>query len=219
MHQHSNRQSQSFIDWEPPSPKNGMDTFIGPGATMAELVLQFGGAFITACLLYWHSIGQHAQEREEITAFAKIGTFLLAMDMAGGVVTNSTSAAKRWYHRSSQTVKDHLGFVAIHALQIGLVARQCDVTDNSGNTVSAFCYFGLVYGYILISSMIILAVPLYLQRPTSMWLTTLSIPLTLALHSPRGLEWFIPLLSIKLLVSHLPKEAPFQPDDNNTKDD
>ncbi|MFZ0613588.1 MAG: hypothetical protein WAM73_15220 [Desulfobacterales bacterium] len=47
---------------------------------------------------------------------------MLAFDIVGGVTTNATSSAKRWYHRSGQTALNHMGFIALHLLHIFLVA-------------------------------------------------------------------------------------------------
>jgi len=132
----------------------------------------------------------------------------LGMDLIGGVVTNSTSAAKRWYHREGQGLVQHMTFISIHAMQIAAVAFLfCFQEDRQ------WFYFLAVYGSLLVSSVVVLSVPLYLQRPVAMSLVSAAIPLSMSnvLPATPGMEWFIPLLFLKLLVSHLTVETSFQP--------
>ena len=92
-----------------PQPRSGwllgaIDQFIGPGATTAEVVLQLSAAFAVGllCLLsYW----KETSTEENVLVMSKVSSvvvLLLGVDLIGGVVTNSTSAAKRWYHRDGQ---------------------------------------------------------------------------------------------------------------------
>jgi hypothetical protein len=57
-----------------------------------------------------------------------------------------------------------------------------------------------------------LSVPQYLQRPTA--LVCFACGLLIAMYllpQPTGLEWFLPMFYLKVLVSHLPKEEPYRP--------
>jgi hypothetical protein len=184
-----------------------LDTFIGPGATTAEIILQFGASFLIGfgC---WFAYNQAQSPPQQSWNYRDTIVLFLSIDMIGGVVTNATSSAKRWYHRSSQTKWDHTTFVMMHALQIFVVAYFFASTDWK-------IYFGIVYGGLLLSSVILVyAVPLYLQRPTALALVAGTIPLSLSNHTMTpGLEWFLPLLFLKLLVSHLTYETSFQPHD------
>jgi hypothetical protein len=130
----------------------------------------------------------------------------LAADLIGGVITNATSSAKRWYHRRGQTNIHHLMFIAVHALQLFLVAwffRDGDWT-----------FFVTVYVYLLLAALLILNVPLYLQRPFAMLLFVDALLLNAYLFEPvAGLEWFLPVFFLKLIVCHLLPEYPFQPRD------
>ena len=133
---------------------------------------------------------------------------LLALDMAGGVVTNATSTAKRWYHRRGQGFAQHFTFVAIHGIQIFLVAWLFRSMD--------WRFFLIVYGYLLITTLLLLLTPLYLQRPTAMLVLGGAVLLNIHAFAPvRGMEWFVPVLFLKLTVSHLLKEAPFRPEWEN----
>jgi hypothetical protein len=66
--------------------------------------------------------------------------------------------------------------------------------------------------YLLFSAIVILSVPPYLQRPVALAAYACALLLSMyALARPLGLEWFLPLFCLKLLVSHLPKEEPYRP--------
>ncbi len=174
------------ISWEPPETRGGvagaLDRLIGPGATPAELWLVLLCAVLTALILPIHAV---VYEDAAWGAVQVLLAGLLAFDLAGGVTANATSSAKRWYHRSGQGLAQHLGFVLIHGVQIFLVAWLFRSMD--------WPFFAAVYGYLIAASVVILASPLYLQRPVAM-----------------SLLWGT-LLLLKLLVSHLLKEAPYRP--------
>ena len=61
-------------------------------------------------------------------------------------------------------------------------------------------------------SILVLTVPLYLQRPVAMAMVAASFPMVVLLPITPVTPWFVPLLSLKLLVAHLTVEAAFQPD-------
>lgn len=194
------------VRWNCPPPRSGLlgalDRFIGPGATRAEVVLQFAIPTVGAvgALVY------ASRMPTGWTLAQYVLCFLLAFDIAGGVVTNATASAKRWYHRSGQSFKEHFGFVALHLVHIVAVSwlyLGLDIT-----------WFLIAGGYLLLAAAAVLTVSHYLQRPTALigYAGGLLISLYL-LEQPKGLEWFLPLLYLKLLVGHLPKEEPYRPDD------
>ena len=188
-----------------PAPRAGwrgqLDRFIGPGATSAELWLQLlpaVGAAIAAPLYASTLLVDWSPWQLGLIAF-------LGFDLVGGVLTNATAAAKRWYHRPGQGWKQHMTFVSLHLLHIGAVAwglRGGDLT-----------FFVVVVGYLLLASGAILASPDYLQRPIALGLYGFSLLGPLYVFAPTpGLEWFLPLFFLKLLVSHLLNEAPDGPE-------
>lgn len=195
------------INWTPPSPRRGVlgawDKFVGPGATSSEEWLQLGGGLALASLL-----GILLYTMRDSLSWTGTQVFLvvfLALDLIGGIITNATSAAKRWYHRAGQDgIKAHLPFVAghgLHLIAVAIVFREMD-----------WAFFGVMYGYLMVASIIIIKTPLYLQRPMSLMLFCGGCLLGMYVFIPTiGLEWFIPFLYLKLLVSHLVKEAPFTP--------
>ncbi|NTU63693.1 MAG: hypothetical protein HGB05_09910, partial [Chloroflexi bacterium] len=122
-----------------------------------------------------------------------------------GVVTNATSSAKRWYHRAGQSARQQLQFVALHVIHLVIVAW----LFRSGDWL-----FAIVFSiYLLLSAIVITRTPLYLQRPLALGLTCVAIVMGLVVFAPTpGLEWFIPLLFLKLLVSHVLREEPYLAD-------
>lgn len=177
-----------------------LDRFVGPGASSAELLLQFliplaaaaaAVAFATYTIATW-------------TTVQYILCALLAFDIVGGIITNATSSGKRWYHRPGQGFPQHFGFVALHLGHLALVSW-------------LFLGFDLAWllaagTYLLIASLAIISSPLYLQRPMALLMYSGSVLLALyGLDTPQGLEWFLPLFYLKLLVAHLPKEQAYRP--------
>ncbi|MCP4819697.1 MAG: hypothetical protein GY883_10950 [Shimia sp.] len=193
------------IDWDIPAPRSGfggiVDSFIGPGATKAEKAIQLYPPFLFAAGVV--GVGLRAGFDWSVWQYVIIA--LLAVDMMGGVITNATSAAKRWYFRAGQGGKEHLTFVAIHFAQIAIFSwafQGFDVLWVAG-----------VYGFLMGASVIILKTPLYLQRPMAAALYVVAILLSLyVFQSPQHLEWFLPLLFFKILISHVLREEPYQPD-------
>jgi len=196
--------SDPNVQWEPDAVREGpaglLDRFIGPGATPAELLIQFVPAFVAgvAASLYPLLIGL-PWSWVQITVAG-----LLALDMTGGVMTNATSPAKRWYHRKGQGFKQHLDFVAIHVLQLALVAWLFRGND--------WLYAGMLYTYLMAGTVAILFSPLYLQRPVAMLLFIGAVIMDAYVYKPTpGLEWFVPVFFLKLFISHLLLEAPYTP--------
>lgn len=74
--------------------------------------------------------------------------------------------------------------------------------------------FAVTYATLLVTAFAVLTVPLYLQRPFALLLVSAVIPAATMLGDfglRPGVAWFTPLLFLKILVSHLTVEAPFQP--------
>ena len=118
---------------------------------------------------------------------------ILGFDLVGGVLTNATAAAKRWYHRPGQGWRQHMIFVCVHLSHIGLVALVFRGMD--------WLFFAGVVIYLLAAAGLILRSPLYLQRPITLGLYSLALLGDRYLFAPTpGLEWFLPLFFLKLLV-------------------
>lgn len=193
-----------IVDWNAPMPRPGMagalDRFIGPGATRAEIVLQFAIPALAAILAPLHAwyVGAHW------SALQYASCTLLAFDIAGGIITNATSSAKRWYHRAGQGFRQHFGMVLLHLAHLALVAWLFLAFDVE--------WFLVASGYLLLASVVILRVPSYLQRPVAMIAFAAGLLIaTYGLPQPAGLAWFLPLFYLKLLLSHLVREEPYRP--------
>jgi hypothetical protein len=192
------------IDWQYPEPRKGLagsyDKFVGPGITTAENLLGLFAALAAAVAMLCYAL------------FANLGwsvwqiaiAVFVAFDIAGGIFTNASSSAKRWYHRATQTTKHHLIFVAVHLHPL-IIAWQYRSMD--------WLYFVVVYAYLLMAATTILLIPLYLRRPVAMALFFIGVLIGLYAFSPTpGWEWFIPGLYLKLLICHLLHEEPYRPD-------
>ncbi|WOF73423.1 hypothetical protein QMT40_001053 [Parvibaculaceae bacterium PLY_AMNH_Bact1] len=196
--------TDKIIDWDYPAVRRGISGFFdkgaGPGATAAEVLLQLllPGAATLAAYLY-------AQTVFPDWPWWKLLLFcFLAFDMVGGIVTNATSSAKRWFHRATQTRRNHLGFIVLHLFHIALVAI-------------VFRDFDWVYGlalsaFLLSAAALVLAFPLYLQRPIALFLFALGLLLEIyGWGTSSELPWFTSFLLLKLLVAHLLLEEPYRP--------
>jgi hypothetical protein len=193
------------INWNYPPPRPGwrgqLDTFIGPGVTRAELALELGVSLIGGLGMLLYAFAYLPDWNGWQIALA----VLLAFDLAGGVVTNATSTAKRWYHRPGQGFRQHFTFIAVHGIHLALVAW----AFHAGDWAWAVGW----YAFLMFTSLLILQIPLYLQRPVAFSMFGLGLLLALYLDTPApGLEWFIPVFLLKLLVSHLLREEPYRPE-------
>jgi hypothetical protein len=192
------------IEWECPEPRKGLlgqwDEFIGPGATRAENILIISFALLSGAAMVLYGTSQSLFACTRCLIFA----VLLAVDLGGGVIANASSTTKRWYHRPGQTIKDHLSFVAFHALHLFIVAYLFRLHD--------WLWAGLFFGLLMGSALILQAVPLYLQRPVAAGLYVITLLVNFYLLPPtRGMEWFIPVFFLKLLIGHLVQEEPYRP--------
>ena len=192
------------IDWNYPQPRPGfpgtIDRFFGPGTTRAEAWIQalFSVGAATAMALYAVARGFDWSPIQYVLAI------WMAFDLVGGIITNATSSAKRWYHREGQGFREHYGFIAPHAVYIFLVAWLFRSMDWS--------YLAVITIYLLGAALIILKTPLYLQRPVAFGVLAIAWLMNGYFFSPtNGLEWFIPFLFFKLLVSHALREEPYRP--------
>jgi hypothetical protein len=198
----------SDIQWTPPNPRSGIlgawDRFVGPGATPREEAVQVIGTLALSAMLGLLLYTQ--RDSLNWTILQSVVVALFVFDITGGIVTNATSAAKRWYHRpGNEGSRAHMPFIIIHGIHLFVIAALFLEMD--------WVYFGVNYGYLLLAALLVIATPLYLQRPVSLVLFSGGLLLGISILEPAaGLEWFLPFFYLKLLVSHLPKEAPFTPE-------
>ena len=193
------------IDWTLPASRKGwlgqVDKLIGPGATTAEKIIQFFPAFLAVAAV----VGFALYNNYAWTLPQYLVASYLALDMVGGILTNLTSAAKRWYFREGTGFKAHMAFVAVHGVQISLASFFFLDFD--------IIWIGLVYGFLLISSAVILSTPLYLHRPMAGVFFSIGLILSIyVFKSPEHLEWLLPLLFCKLLLCRIVREEPYRPE-------
>ena len=192
-----------IIDWNYSGTPDG---FFGTGATKAEqAIVWFFGLLGTALLVWvWRTNSMNWMWWQYAIAA------LLALDVLGGVVANSLNSCKRFYHspvKPEETgftglSKNHFVFSALHVhpLIIGLLF------GNINWGYGAFWYLALV-----LSTVLVLFAPLYLQRPLAMGLIMTAVLLNFYFIQPVvGFEWFIPALFLKIIYGHVVREEPYR---------
>ena len=179
-----------------PSPRSGLlgvlDRIVGPGATRSEWTLNVVPALIAAALAPTYAYFMDVNW----STFAYVVAALLALDMVGGVVTTATATGRRWYHRSSLGTGAQMGFIGLHLVHLVLVSWLFLGWDPFWVLAAG--------GWLLFAALGVLTAPADLRRPLAMLSYAIALMLALfVLPQPEGLEWFLPLYYLKLLVSHL----------------
>ncbi|WP_323369191.1 hypothetical protein [Streptomyces alkaliterrae] len=194
------------ISWEMPATPSGLagrvERFMGPGKRRSESAVELGGGALCALLLaagVWASGAVEGWSAAQLAVVALIG-----LDLVGGVLTNSTNAAKRWYHRAAPGARRaRLLFVAAHLAHLaamGLVVLSGDWLWMAGNAA-----------LLAVGAVGVEFAPLHLRRPVSMVVLTAAVTVNLFwLDVPPQLAWFAPLFFLKLVVCHLVPEAPLE---------
>lgn len=192
------------IQWTPPAPRAGLagqwDTFIGPGATRAENLVILGISTVAAvALAVYNWVAFPAW-----SIWQQLVVFLVAIDLFGGIVANAAAPGKRWYHRAGYGFRQRMTFVAVHFFHPIMLLLFFDL--------SAGLWFGVIYGYLLIASALILYVPVYLQRPLAAGLFAVGVLIGAFYPFPvAGFAWFVPIFYAKLMLSYLVREDPYRP--------
>jgi hypothetical protein len=120
---------------------------------------------------------------------------LLAADVGGGLVDNATDSARRWWHRPGRRARHHLLFLAAHVHPFVLVL----VLGGPGWRTAAGTYAAT-----LVIGAAVLLTPPHLRRPVAFGCYAAAVTALSTLGTaPGGLEWFAPLLLLKLLLAHL----------------
>lgn len=167
------------------------DRFVGPGMSVGENVLMVGSTVVGGML-----VAAHLNAMGLSWPLVLLGA-LIGADVIGGAVCNMTETTKRWYHRPKQRSRDHLGFITLHLLHVVAVAWAF-----RGEGFDA-AYALTVGGWLIASAALVLYVPASLRRPLATILYAVALGLSLyALGPTPGLEWFVPLLFVKLLIGH-----------------
>ena len=191
------------IDWNYSGTPDG---FFGTGATRTEQFIVWIGGAVGTGIVIWHAWTQALPWAWWQYAVAT----LLALDVLGGVVANSLNSCKRFYH--SPVKPEEVGFTAlaknhfvftllhVHTILIGLL-------------FSLNWQYGIIwYMALVLSSLLVLGMPLYLQRAAAMGIIMLAILVNFYLIQPvSGFEWLVPALFLKIVYGHLVREEPYRP--------
>lgn len=194
------------ISWEIPATRPGLagrlERFMGPGKSRSESVVEtlglLGCTLVLAAGLWTSGIARDMSTVQLLVAA------LAGLDLIGGVLTNATNAAKRWYHRAAPGARRaRLLFVSghlIHLAAMGLVVLSGDLAWTLTNAA-------LLLG----GAVVVEFTPVHLSRPVAMAVLMAAVLVNLFwLPVPAALAWFAPLFFLKLLVCHLVPEAPLE---------
>ena len=196
--------NDAHINWDCPGRFNFTT---GYSATRAESLLANYAAFIAPIVLYFLSW----QDLEWSWVQLAVASFL-AIDMIGGVLTNSLGSMKRFLYTRQEMpmswlaklVKSKFVFPAIH-FQIFLAPLCFDVP---------WAYGVFWYGLMMASIVLLHLLPLYLHRPVALAIVMLAMMVNQSAFGPlAGLQWLAPIYMIKLVLSHAVREEPYRPEE------
>ncbi|MDX6763131.1 MULTISPECIES: hypothetical protein [Streptomyces] len=194
------------ISWDipatPPGLAGRLERFMGPGKSRSESMVETVGLVGCALLLaagVWSSGAARDWSTAQLVVVALAG-----LDLIGGVLTNATNAAKRWYHRADPAARRaRLLFVSAHLVHLaamGLFVLDGDLDWTLGNAA-------LLLG----GAAAVEFAPVHLRRPVAMAVLMAAVLVNLFwLPVATALAWFAPLFFLKLLVCHLVPEAPLE---------
>ncbi|MFD4240920.1 hypothetical protein ACFWP3_04860 [Streptomyces sp. NPDC058525] len=194
------------ISWDipdtPPGLAGRLERFMGPGKSRSESMVETLGILGCSALLaagLWTSGAARDWSTAQLVVIALAG-----LDLIGGVLTNATNAAKRWYHRADPGARRaRLLFVSAHLIHLaamGLIVLSGDLKWTLANAA-------LLLG----GAAVVEFAPVHVRRPVAMALLMAAVLVNLFwLPVPAALAWFAPLFFLKLLVCHLVPEAPLE---------
>ncbi|MGY0233244.1 hypothetical protein [Longispora urticae] len=194
------------VDWHIPPDTGWLDRFMGPGKSRAESLVEYvGGACCVALLAAYCWRNADGLSWLQLTVIG-----VLALDLVGGVLTNATNAAKRWYHRTPSP-RGRLTFVAAHVLHLAAVAFVVlpDGTGTLPGLPTGTGWFLANAALLLTGAVLIERAAPHLRRPVAMSAYMVAVLVNLlAFPVPAVLAWFAAFFFLKLLVCHLVPEAP-----------
>jgi hypothetical protein len=198
------RTDEVVIDW---NYAGKPDVLLGNGATAAERLLVLAGAAAAVAACIWQfSTGAVFWSGPQLLI-----AVVICADVCGGVVANSLNSCKRFYHTPpkadesgmTRLAKNHLFFSALHVYPLLLAL----VFSPTWWGPALLWYFAL-----LLSAVVVMALPLYLRRPGAMLIIAVCLILNGMVIAPvSGFQWFIPALFIKIVYGHLVREEPYRP--------
>jgi hypothetical protein len=192
------------VDWEIPSTPPGwggrLERFMGPGKTRAESAVEMLGGTIG-----FAALAAAAATDDAVKSWSSIElglAVILALDLVGGVLTNATNSAKRWYHRPGPgRRRARFLFVATHVLHLAVVAFVL-LPDGAR-------WWWTHLALLAISTALVELVPVEIKRPTAMAALVFAVAAGQAVAPIAGVLSLVPaLFYLKLLVGHMVPEAP-----------
>lgn len=176
-----------------------VDRFFGPGHSRLDLTAQGIAGVLCAGLFAWYLVTSPARPHWSVWQLVLLGVMVL--DLIGGILTMSTTAAKIWYHRAGPTARrTRLVFVSSHVVHLALVALVLLEQDWIWLVVSGLS--------LLTATLVIEFTPRAVKRvaATGSFVAVLVLGLIMA-PLPAALAWFPALFYLKLLVCFLVPES------------
>lgn len=164
-----------------------LDHLVGPDATFTERILVVGTAAGLATVTIFLA--------GEWTTLQYAVAVLVALDLGGGIVANATHSGKSWFHRDERSPSRRFAFVAghVHPFAISVVFAPIDPL-----------YGGVVYLGLLAATAVVLWAPRSLKPSFAFAaVTALVVVDGILVVLPAGIDWFVPVFALKLLVGHL----------------
>jgi len=161
---------------------------IGPNATKAELLISWSGALLAffTMLVYGYTLGWNMLQI--------LVSSIFAFDIFGGVIVNSTTSGREYWHNADKTTFKQLSFLCLHLHPFVVAFIWPEYLF-----IEAF----LLYLLVVLCSLTVMVTPKGLQRPVSLGLASMAIGLAIVfLQMPIGLMWLPPLYLIKLIAAH-----------------
>jgi len=190
------------IDWRCDGKFNFTAGF---NPTKAERAIANYAALLAPIILYfavWKELNW------SIFQYAVAG--FLALDMVGGVLTNSLGSMKRFLHTDKALSLNWLGKLVGSKFLFPLVHFQIFIVPLCFDVNWDYSLFWYVF---MIASIVVLhQLPQYIHRPVALLVVMLSIILCQEVFvGPVGLEWLAPIYILKLVLSHGVREEPYRP--------
>lgn len=166
------------------------DALIAPGATNTERLLGYGAGVCGA--IFAGTTGA----LQGISGFGIVLLIVGGFDLFGGAVVNATPSCSRRFHTGKRSRGSALGFIAGHIHTLVLAAVLPTVMPRATAIVA--------YAGVLLAVALIVSVRSQYRPPVAFGLAVILIAICLAIQplSP-AVVWVIPVLVIKLLLSHL----------------
>ena len=192
------------INWTLPQGLSGgpslMDRLSGPGMTGAE-------AALTALALALGLAHAHASAPPDWSAAQYWSALALALLNCSAAVQCATATSKRWYHAGGRLPDRLLCVMVVEVVsQICLVGALFFDDEQAG---WAFAARG--GGFFAAALPAVHFAPRRVQRPAGL-LALGALGALLAggaVGAPRGLAWFLPVMGVKFLVSHVVRHEPY----------